>query len=330
MDRLATLVTELNTNLEKSKTAAAKPFPNSAEIKHGTIALSGFIHQQYYNKFGDTKQSTFNSKRARIGMLGNLNPYARIDVWGEFAGTPKLIEGYVTLVPNKYWSVRFGQFKVPFSTEVMRSGLAWPFVNAAQLYSLGPDRDLGASVTYTRKLAPQFSINVAGGVFNGAGINATDANTNKNLVVRSEMRFYDMFMFAPNAYFGKTNDTGMAIKDFTNVGASLSWTWKQEVVELEYINSEVGDIHKEGWYIWGGHTVATGAKFLPDIQFAARYDEYNPNVDAVGDKLTKVTLGTNLFIDKKYTVLQLSYQMNGEETTSVSNNEFLANFQVAF
>ena len=34
--------------------------------------------------------------------------------------------------------------------------------------------------------------------------------------------------------------------------------------------------------------------------------------------------------DKKYTKLQINYQINGEETASIDDNEFLVNFQVAF
>jgi hypothetical protein len=48
------------------------------------------------------------------------------------------------------------------------------------------------------------------------------------------------------------------------------------------------------------------------------------------NKVTRISLGTNLFVDKKYTKLQFNYQINGEEGLSVDNNEFLVNFQVAF
>ena len=46
------------------------------------------------------------------------------------------------------------------------------------------------------------------------------------------------------------------------------------------------------------------------------------------DANTRLTIDTNLFIDKKYTKVQFNYLINGEEGTSVDNNAFAANIQV--
>jgi carbonic anhydrase len=330
MDRLASLVTELNTSLEKTKAAGAQQSQNITTVKHGSVILTGLVHQQYYNRFGTMKSSTFDSKRARLGITGTMNSYAKIDVVGEFAKTPKLLDGMVTITPNKYWSAKVGQFKAPFSTDLMRPISAMPFVNASLMTGLGPDRDIGATVGYENKNDKMFTYNVVAGIFNGSGINASDANTDKNPLVRVETKVMDMLTFAPNLYLGKTNDTGAAKKSFTSWGASATWSWKRETVEAEFIKSKVGDVNKDGWAVWGGHMFSTGMKFLQEIQACVRYEQYDPSRSAINDKQTRLSVGANLFVDKKYTMFQLNYQFNGEEGTKVSNDDFLANFQVTF
>lgn len=62
----------------------------------------------------------------------------------------------------------------------------------------------------------------------------------------------------------------------------------------------------------------------------ARYEQLDTDLDVGNNKVDRITIGTNLYIDKKYTKIQFNYQINGEEDTSIDNNEFWANFQVAF
>jgi carbonic anhydrase len=329
LNKLAALVTTLNQSIEQQK-ASTKLAVNATTVGHGTIQFNGFVHQQYYSKFGTSKSSTFDSKRARLGVSGDVNSYARLDFVGEFAKAPKLLDGVMSLSPNKNWTVKVGQGKVPFSTDILRSSTATPFVNLSLASSLGPDRDIGMSVRYGTKFSKTSGIDFYTGVFNGSGINASDANTNKNLAFRAVTKIGTQFTLAPNWYYGKTNDTGSVKQNLSTYGASVAWAAKHDVVEAEYLGSTIGAGRKEGWYIFGGHTIATGSKFLQEIQFAARYEQMNPSVAAGGDKTNRVTIGANLFIDKKYTLIQLNYQINGEQTTSIKNDEFLMNFQVAF
>ncbi|HVP07310.1 MAG TPA: porin [Candidatus Acidoferrum sp.] len=330
LDRLASLVTELNTRIEKSKTANSQPAQNSPSVNHGSIALTGLIHQQYYNLGGTQKKSTFDNKRARLGVSGTLNSYAKINILGEFAKTPALLDGYLAITPGKSWLVRVGQFWPSVCSDYMRSAAALPFVNYSLAAPLATNRDIGASVAYSQTVSKKFAYSLITGIYNGSGINTNDANTNKNMSVRGEAKIAGMLTLAPAWYVGKTNDTGTSRHNINTWSSSASWQWKSEIVEAEYIHSRVANVDKAGWYVWGGHTIATGFKFLPQVQPCVRYEQYDPSRSAINDKVTRVTLGTNFFIDTKYTMIQLNYQINGEEGTSISNNEFLANFQVTF
>jgi hypothetical protein len=82
--------------------------------------------------------------------------------------------------------------------------------------------------------------------------------------------------------------------------------------------------------VWGGHMLKTNWKFVPEVQLVGRYEEYDANRTVDNNKVNRTTIGTTFYIDKKYTLIQLNYQFNGEEGTRVRNNEFLANFQVGF
>ena len=189
---------------------------------------------------------------------------------------------------------------------------------------------MGADVSLNYQWTTGNAIKVTGGIFNGAPFNTSDVNADKNFVGRVEVKLNKMFTFAPNLMAGKTNDPDSTKQNLDVWGGSLNWSWKNEIVEGEYIHNQTGSTEKQGWHVWGAHTFSTGLKFVPELQMLARYEQLDPNMNKTGDRTDRITLGTNLYIDKKYTKLQINYQINGEETKSTDNNEWLVNFQVAF
>ena len=326
---LENTVDDLQELYQEARLEDAERPENPADIKHGKIALGGFLHEQYYDRTGDDEQSTFLSKRARLSVTGDLNEYTKLKLVGEFAGSPELHDGVLTLSPNEYWSIQFGQYKPPFGTEFLTSSTALPFVCTSMGKSLGTDGDIGTSVTYRHEVDKDLKVEFCAGVFNGAGPNQSDANSHKNFVGRMKIGIARYFTVAPNFITGKTNEADNP-DNLNTYGGSVTWSWKDEIIEGEYIYSKVGEIEKAGWYIWGGHSFNTQWRFLPVVQVLARYEQYDADLDIAANMVNRVTVGTNLFIDKKYTKIQLNYQINGEEEVSVDNNEFLANFQVAF
>ncbi len=327
---LENVVVDLQNTMHDAKLAKAKQPENAASVNHGKIAFSGFLHQQYYGELGDNDRSTFISKRARLGAKGSLNQYAKYKFLGEFASSPKLLDAMLSISPNEHWSLNFGQFKPPYGAEFLTSATSFPFVSTWKGKGLGTDRDVGASITFKNKISPDFSVKFDVGIFNGSGINTSDANNDKNIVGRAVFTVANMFSAAPNFIIGKTNDTGMMKQDISTYGGSVNWKWNNELVQAEYTYSRIGDTKRTGWYVWGAHSFATNARFLRVVQLLARYEVYDADIDISGNKVDRITVGTNLYIDGKYTKLQLNYQINGEESTAVDNNEFLVNFQVAF
>jgi len=312
-------------NLLAGKTSAAQPNPS---VKHGKIALSAFVHEHFVS--GSDETSSFVSKRARISVKGDINEYAQIKVQGEFAKSPKLLDGQVTISPHKQWSFSMGQYKPPFGTDFLISSTSTPFVNRSKAVKLCTDRDVGFSMSYRNSFSPDFSLKLTTGLFNGSGINTSDANNHKNFVARLEVGLASMFTLSPNVYAGKTNEDDSIKEDLLDMGGSLTWKWHREIVEAEYIHSERGDTERRGWYVWGGHSFDIGLGFLKELQLLARYEQYDSDVNTDNDRVNRLTMGTNLYIDKKYTKIQLNYELNSEQGVPIDNNEFLINVQVAF
>ncbi|MCD6248928.1 MAG: hypothetical protein J7J98_01180, partial [candidate division Zixibacteria bacterium] len=140
-------------NLLAGKTSAAQPNPS---VKHGKIALSAFVHEHFVS--GSDETSSFVSKRARISVKGDINEYAQIKVQGEFAKSPKLLDGQVTISPHKQWSFSMGQYKPPFGTDFLISSTSTPFVNRSKAVKLCTDRDVGFSMSYRNSFSPDFSL----------------------------------------------------------------------------------------------------------------------------------------------------------------------------
>lgn len=322
--------TTLDNKVETARIGGNNWAQNPPDIKRGEIVFGGFVQQHYYNEGGDTPQSTFISKRMRLILKGNINQYAAIVFQGEFANSPKLLDAALTLTPVKNLSFRVGQFKPPFGTDYLKSPTVNPFVNYSKTSGIGTGYDAGMAITYKAKFNKNFDIKLTSGVFNGAGLNTTDVNSDKNVVARAEINLISMLTLTSNFLVGKTNEIGIAKENKNCYGGSLAWNWKNETFEGEYSYSKTGETKKSGWYIMGGHTFNFDSKFLPALQFVTRYENYDADHTILNDKVNRITIGTNLYIDKKYTLLQLNYQINGEEGASVDNNEFLINFQAAF
>ncbi len=326
--KLAGLVRDLNTAIEKSKSANT-PQQNSPSIKRGSISLLGYVHQQYYNKAGGTGVSSFESKRARLGLTGTINQYSKIEIWADFAKSPKLLDGFATIQPIKALSLSVGQFRPPSGNELAKSTLALPFINYALIMPLNTDRDIGASVQYSQPLSKSVGLNLACGLYNGSGINASDSNTTKNLASRVEVKLANQLTLSTNAYVGKTNNA-VNPKNMDIYGTAALWNWKSETFEAEYTHSRVAGVKKAGWYVYGLHSFKTTSKLIPEIQLGARYEQNDPDRAISDNRVSRITVGTNLVIDKRFTIIQMNYQINGEQTTKVSNNEFLMNFQLSF
>lgn len=327
---LEQVAADLTATMEEAKKAEAARPKNPTSAGHGKVTFSGFFAQQYLKTEGEDETSTFAAKRARLNLSANLNPYATVKFVGEFASAPKLLESYVVLSANKHFSATFGQYKPPFGTGFLRAITESPFVNGAMAEDLGADRDIGGHVQYDGAISKSVTTRLMAGAFNGGEINKADVNKDKNFAGRAEFVVAKVLTLAGNGYSGKTNDPDDSKESISAYAGSAKIELGNNVVEGEYIANETADTRAAGWYIWGGHSFATNLAFLSKIQVVGRYELLDENVDSDNDAVKSITVGSDFFIDGKYTKLQVNYQINREEVNEVENNEFLVNLQLAF
>ena len=301
---------------------------NAARIDHGKIAVTAFVHSHFVDP--SNEKSTFRTRRAELGVTGEVNKYARIKVVSQFAGTPALNDAELTISPNSSWSWSLGQYKTPFGTDFLTSSTSMPFVNSAQAAALGPSRDVGTSLSFRQKFNKAFSLKLTTGFFNGSGVNTTDANSRKNFVFRGEFQLFNMFTLAPNVLTGKNNSADSVAQDMTLYGASLGWKWASTQVLAEFIYNRTGELDKAGWYAWASQGMNTGWQFLPTVEFLTRYEQMDPNRAHTDDVTSRLTLGANLYVDSKYTKLQLNCDLDDEGETLGQKTTTSVNLQVAF
>lgn len=168
------------------------------------LSISGWMNIQYdleqLEKNDGTFEdvNTFNVRRARLDIKGNINPYLEFRVQGDFAGSPKLVDGFVKVKLAKYFNIQAGQFKIPFTFENPQSPLTLEGIEYAQVISkLSGYSDISGVKTYSggRDVGLMFYGNLFNferdgkeipiltyklGVFNGNGMNNKDANLGKD------------------------------------------------------------------------------------------------------------------------------------------------------
>jgi hypothetical protein len=301
---------------------------NPARVGRGKISVYALVHQHYTDQ--SNERSTFTTKRGQLGVTGELNQYARIKLITDFAATSMLQDAELTISPHPQWSLSFGQYKTPFGTDFLTGTPVMMFVNVPMANALGPSRDIGASLSFKAKLGGTSNMKLTSGVFNGSGINTNDANARKNFVFRGEFTLFNMFTLAPNVYTGKTNLVDDAALDLTTYGASLGWQRAKTQLLSEFTYSSVGETDKAGWYIWACQGVGTGWKFLPAVEFLTRYEQLDQNRAVLDNTLARLTFGTNLLIDGKYTKLQFNYELDDDGERLGEQARLAVNLQASF
>ena len=117
------VVAQLQGVVTEAKEAEKSRPQNLTSTGHGKIVFSGLFQQQYYTKEGVQKSSTFDARTAQFGASGSLNQWAKVGFLGDFAKSPRLLDAYISLMPSKFWTINFGQFKPSFGADFLKSGI---------------------------------------------------------------------------------------------------------------------------------------------------------------------------------------------------------------
>jgi len=315
--------------------ANKKSFPLSASR---LIQLSGYTQVRYLFQQQKGQVDGFDIRRARLDVRGNFTPYFAYFLQADFAGTPKLIDAYAEVKLADYFNITIGQTKIPFSAENMSSDNKMESIDRSQvveaLTARGQDvignqngRDIGVQVGGSfAKIDKRFLFDYKIGVFNGAGINVSDKNDNKDIIGRLVVHPLKGFDFGGSYYtgvgnFGKPTATN---QDRNRYGVEANYQFNRFFVRGEFIEGKDGTITRNGWYAQAGYYLIPAK-----LQLTAKYDTYDTNTSAANDKSTIYYLGATYNFNN-WSRIQAGYYIKKEEGPEVKNNLVAVQYQISF
>jgi len=249
---------------------------------------------------GNHPPNSFFLRRARIALEGKLDRYFDFRIEGDFADplTP-LRDLFVNIHRIEEFQLRFGQFRVPFSQEEMRSDGNQDFVERSLVNNLVPSRSpgLGASGVLNKGV---FEYQL--GAWNGKGLLAANTSGTPETALRlrfnpwkhSENFLSKGLIFGGAFTQGRAGPATLSVRGTTESRSTIFFLPDQ--INGKYIRAN-------GELTW----------MLGPAAIRAEYDQTNQNRDNLG------TNGGNLpgVVAKGYTA-QLTYLLTGEEKPEVT------------
>lgn len=288
--------------------------------------LSGYTHILYVTQ--DEGVDSFSIKRARLSFAGELVKNVRFKLQIDAVKSPVLVDAQLDFSLSPLASFRFGQFKVPFSQESLLTAAEIDTINRSQpVTKLSPGQDIGSS---GRDIGALFFgkysiVEYSFGFFNGAGINKTDTNEQKDLAARFVLRPAGFLSIAASFYDGhyseKADVPSVARK---RTGFETAVVYNAFSLKGEFILAKDDTTSKQGWYLQGGYFI------LPKkLQAIVKYDSYDKDKNISGDRSHLFTLGMNWFLTEK-TRFMVNFELYKDESGKTTNSALLAQFQAGF
>ena len=323
--------------------AKVKAFPINAGKK---ITMAGYTQVRYQALEESGKIDGFDIRRARLDVKGTISPYWGYRVQFDLAGTPKLIDAYAELKLNDYFNFTIGQAKIPFSLENLASSNKLELIDRSQaveaLVARGKDvggnqngRDIGIQLGGTiLKYNDRPVIDYRLGVYNGSGINTTDANEKKDFATRLILHpvaglDISAALYNGSRYIAEVKTGTVVTTPAKNVtrdryGFDLSYDLNNFSVRGEYLHGTDELINREGYY------AQIGYYFLQKkLQLLAKYDFYDADKSKANNASTWYVLGANVNLNANVR-LQANYTFKQEEGTGIDNNYASLQFQIGF
>lgn len=285
------------------------------------LMVEGYAQVAYtYDGDRDTKQNTFEVKRAILMLRGKVTDRWTVYFQYNFANTGKILEAYTEYTFLPALTVRLGEFKTMFSFEnpMSPSTLELISVNSQAtnylagyngsdpLYGSHAGRDIGLLI-YGDVFDKLFTYHL--GVMNGQGINRKDGNNQKDLVGSLLIRPTEWL--SVGGTFVKGTGCAVAVSAVNpDIAVGDNYTrnrWsvggivklKPLGIRTEYLHGKDGHVRSDGYYL----TASVHVTSCFDV--VASYDYFNRN-KAWDDSQTNYVAGVQWWFYPKCR-LQLQY-----------------------
>jgi len=278
--------------------------------------VTGYL-QGRFQSIGDS--ALFLLRRARLGAEGNLTTWATYKLQAELrtggtgatATTVGATDLYLGLAHGQ-WSGRVGQFKTPFSRELLQGDDQGELPERSVVVdSLAPSRDVGFMAEWTRVRR----LTVQGGVFNGEGFNRAQNRDKRMLYVGRAV-----FVVVRGVEVG---GAAAAFSDSTRWDVELALERGGWFARAEYLRQDrrTPADHRDGWYALTTYT------FRPQrAQLVGRVEQFDPGATP-GNTKTGYTLGAQYFFRGDDLKLVGAYTVFTEQGTAVSDNRVIVQMQ---
>lgn len=296
------------------------------------IKISGYTQGRW--RQDKSIKDTFDIRRARLDIKSDVTERFDYRTQIEFGGTSTtnqvfLLDGTIGYKVTPYLKLTGGQFKIPFSQENLTSSPKLETMNRSQvveaLVARGADvignqngRDIGlqASGSFLPIKDTYFLFDYAVGVLNGAGINKTDNNEQKDFVGRLVFRPIKDLSVGSSFYAGRSG-VSTARGDRDRIGAEFAYVHDPFSLKGEYIRGKDSATHKDGWYLQAGYFV------IPQkLQGVFKFDTFDPNTKLKKNETDIYTFGANWYFNK-WTFLQVNYEWKDERGKDKPNNALI-------
>ena len=320
------------------------------KVGKGDLKIGGIL-QGGFNYFVDdeTGNNSFFLKRARFLFWGTIVPdKVKYFVQLDHTGSVSVLDFKAQFFHIEKTEITVGRFLpaftlyMPYSTAKLEM-INYPFTTTA--YAVW--RQCGVQVN----VKASDYVSLTGGVFNGGDIpnNWADNNDAKDFLARIDVKppvdeislhfgGYGWLGFAapptswddPDDTFKRNRYGGFAKADYTKDEVTVRFRGEFLFAEDEHaVYMTKNDLEKEtcNSQAFFGHV---GVQPVPQVEFLARFDFYDPDTDTDDDGGSAITGGVNYYMDGINAMLYLNYIHNMEQGDEIDNDVVQAQAQIAF
>ncbi len=314
--------------------------------------FSGYVRVWQQTDFS-TNQGQYLIKQIRFGINGAVNEYASYKFLVDFTRLGKLttttttingtkvvssatanfsdilLDAAAVLSPIKNLDITAGQFKVPFSTDNLRSDQNADFSNRPLLTNVSPNiRDIGVMVSY--KLKGDVSAELSAGSFNGTGLNKIENDKTMDYVFRAVITPAKNLNFSGNYYGGKAQGANL---NYFNFG--FDYKFGALFVDAEFGNKNTktlaSNISGNSFFGFATYNIPLEGNFLREIITGFRYEKFNPNTSADNNEVDMTTFGLTFeFAKITFARFRINYELFDYKNGSANPNKLIFELQTRF
>jgi phosphate-selective porin len=309
------------------------------------VSIVGYIQPQweYYQTTDGHDGNSFTFNRARLAAVGNI-PYDvsyffMIDFSKFKAGSPWLLDAFVSYSRFDWAKISFGQFKSPISLEQNTPCQSLHTIYRSKVVDelAGPQRDMGAMLfggTAESKLHYYLAI------MNDYDKGFQDENIAKSVKGRVTYSPLEFLQIGGSFAYGKTGVNEDNTK--TRAGGEVQVSFSNFLFQGEYLwADDTGDYTTGGGcdgtpivFHTGGVTrcgffAQAMYKTSWNLQPVFKFENYDSDKSIDNNSETIMTYGLNYFLND-WTRIQLNYRYKAEQGTEIPNDQVVLQVQVRF